>query len=125
MITRGKATIAKMLVRPKVGIGMSQKVGIGGMSVLPKKLPSRLPKTTQRKDMGKNGEKRSDKSKHIIVALIKRFPKIRQTEMAKATGLTVKGVEKVLAQLKAANVIVRVGGKRFGQWQVCKQEPNA
>ena len=45
--------------------------------------------------------------------------------MAKATGLTVKGVEKVLAQLKAANVIVRVGGKRFGQWQVCKQEPNA
>ena len=84
--------------------------------------------TTQdypKKRHGKNGEKRSDKSKHIIVALIKRFPKIRQTEMAKATGLTVKGVEKVLAQLKAANVIVRVGGKRFGQWQVCKQEPNA
>ena len=71
-----------------------------------------------------SGEKRSDKSKHVIVALIKRFPKIRQTEMAKATGLSVKGVEKVLAQLKAANVIVRVGGKRFGQWQVCKQESN-
>ena len=84
--------------------------------------------TTQdypKKRHGKNGEKRSDKNKHIIVALIKRFPKIRQTEMAKATGLTVKGVEKVLAQLKAANVIVRVGGKRFGQWQICKQEPNA
>ena len=71
-----------------------------------------------------NGEKRSDKSKHVIVALIKRFPKIRQTEMAKATGLSVKGVEKVLAQLKAANVIARVGGKRFGQWQICKQESN-
>ena len=84
--------------------------------------------TTQdypKKRHGKNGEKRSDKSKHIIVALVKRFPKIRQTEMAKATGLTVKGVEKVLAQLKAANVIVRVGGKRFGQWQICKQESNA
>lgn len=63
-----------------------------------------------------NSEKRSDKSKHVIVALINRFPKIKQTEMAKATGLSVKGVEKVLAQLKAANVIVRVGGKRFGQW---------
>jgi predicted HTH transcriptional regulator len=71
-----------------------------------------------------NGEKRSDKSKHVIVALIKRFPKIKQTEMAKATGLSVKGVEKVFAQLKAANVIVRVGGKRFGQWQICKQESN-
>lgn len=71
-----------------------------------------------------NGEKRSDKSKHVIVALIGRFPKIKQTEMAKATGLSVKGVEKVLAQLKAANVIVRVGGKRFGQWQICKQESN-
>ena len=83
--------------------------------------------TTQdypKKRHGKNGEKRSDKSKHVIVALIKRFPKIRQTEMAKATGLSVKGVEKVLAQLKAANVIARVGGKRFGQWQICKQESN-
>ena len=46
--TRGKATIPKMLVWPKVGIGMSQKVGIGGMAGLPKKLPSRLLKTTQR-----------------------------------------------------------------------------
>ena len=85
-------------------------------------------RTTQdypKKRRENNGEKRSDKSKHVIVALIKRFPKIRQTEIAKATGLSVKGVEKVLAQLKAANVIVRVGGKRFGQWQVCKQEPNA
>ena len=84
-------------------------------------------RTTQdypKKRRENNGEKRSDKSKHVIVALIKRFPKIRQTEMAKATGLSVKGVEKVLAQLKAANVIVRVGGKRFGQWQICKQESN-
>ena len=75
-----------------------------------------------RKSQERNVEKRSDKSKHVIVALIKRFPKIRQIEMAKATGLSVKGVEKVLAQLKAANVIVRVGGKRFGQWMVCNRE---
>ncbi len=79
---------------------------------------------SQKKGHARDGRKRSDKSKHVIVALIKRFPKIRQTEMAKATGLSVKGVEKVLAQLKAANVIVRVGGKRFGQWQICKQESN-
>lgn len=81
--------------------------------------------TTQdypKKSYERNGEKRSDKSKHVIVALIERFPKIRQTEMAKATGLSVKGVEKVLAQLKTANVIVRVGGRRFGQWMICNRE---
>ena len=68
LITRGKATIAKMLVRPKVGIGMSQKVGIGGMSVLPKKLPSRLPKTTQRKDMGKM--EKNEVTKASILSLL-------------------------------------------------------
>ena len=81
--------------------------------------------TTQdypKKSHERNGEKRSDKSKHVIIALIERFPKIRQIEMAKATGLSVKGVEKVLAKLKAANVIVRVGGKRFGQWMLCNRE---
>ena len=81
--------------------------------------------TTQdhtKKSHERNGAKRSDKSKHVIIALIERFPKIRQTEMAKATGLSVKGVEKVLAQLKAANVIVRVGGRRFGQWMICNRE---
>ena len=81
--------------------------------------------TTQdhtKKSHERNGAKRSGKSKHVIIALIERFPKIRQTEMAKATGLSVKGVEKVLAQLKTANVIVRVGGRRFGQWMICNRE---
>ena len=64
-----------------------------------------------------------DKSKHVVVALIGRFPKIKQTEMAKATGLSTKGVEKILAQLKDAGVIARVGGKRFGHWEIMGKEP--
>ena len=100
---------------------------LGSDGVISRTTQETTQQTTQdypKKRRENSGEKRSDKSKHVIVALIKRFPKIRQTEMAKATGLSVKGVGKVLAQLKAANVIVRVGGKRFGQWQICKQESN-
>ena len=64
-----------------------------------------------------------DKSRDKILALIGRFPEIRQSEMAKASGLSVKGVEKIVSRLKAEGSIVRVGGKRFGRWKLGDKKP--
>ena len=66
-----------------------------------------------------------NRSRDKILALVGRFPEIRQSEMAKATGLSVKGVEKIVSRLKAEGAIVRVGGKRFGRWKLGDKEPHA
>lgn len=66
---------------------------------------------------------RDGKSRGVIGALIGHFPNIKQAEMARAAGLSVKGVEKIIAQLKAEKVIDRVGGKRFGHWIVISKNP--
>ncbi len=100
--------------RDRSGIGSRDKNGRGG----PQEAIWQTPQGGAGTSRG-----RGDKSKHVIVALIGRFPKIKQSEMAKATGLSTKGVEKILAQLKAAGVIARVGGKRFGEWRIPGQEP--
>lgn len=79
-------------------------------------IPSRVRNTRKSRDR---------KSRSLIVALIGHFPNIKQAEIARAAGLSVKGVEKIIAQLKAEKVIDRVGGKRFEHWIVIakKTEP--
>jgi DNA-binding Lrp family transcriptional regulator len=39
-------------------------------------------------------------------------------ELAEALGLSVKAIEKIVRQLKDANMIRRAGGKKFGRWEV-------
>lgn len=77
-------------------------------------IPSRVRNTRKSRDR---------KSRGLVVALIGHFPDIKQAEMARAAGLSVKGVEKIIAQLKAEKIIARVGGKRFGHWIVIAKNP--
>ena len=71
---------------------------------------------------GKSREKSRDKSRvksrDKILSLLARQPDLTQAEMADAIGLSVKGVEKIIRQLKDANLIRREGGKKFGRWEV-------
>ena len=53
-----------------------------------------------------------------ILDLQKQYPDITRERLAREMGLSVRGVEKNLAQLKSAGKIIRVGGRRGGHWAV-------
>ena len=57
-------------------------------------------------------EKRCGKSVGKILELIKEFPEITRERLAAEVGLSVRGIEKNLAQLKSAGKIRRVGGRK-------------
>ena len=53
-----------------------------------------------------------------ILDLLKQYPDITSEGLAREEGLSVRGVEKNLAQLKSAGKILRVGGRKAGRWEV-------
>ena len=53
-----------------------------------------------------------------ILDLLKQYPDITRERLAREVGLSVRGVEKNLAQLKSAGKIMRVGGRKGGHWDV-------
>ena len=57
-----------------------------------------------------------------ILELLKEFPEITRERLAAEVGLSVRGVEKNLAQLKSAGKIRRIGGRKGGRWEVVKGE---
>ena len=58
------------------------------------------------------------KSVGKILKLLGDFPEITRESLAAEVGLSVRGVEKNLAQLKSAGKIRRVGGRKGGRWEV-------
>ena len=58
-----------------------------------------------------------------ILDLIAQYPDVTRERLAKEVGLSVRGVEKNLAQLKSEGKIVRVGGRKGGHWEVAKRTP--
>jgi Fic family protein len=58
------------------------------------------------------------KSVGKILALLKEYPEITRERLAEEVGLSVRGVEKNLAQLKSVGKIRRVGGRKSGRWEV-------
>ena len=57
-----------------------------------------------------------------ILDLLKQYPDITRERLARKVGLSVRGVEKNLAQLKSAGKIVRVGGRKSGHWEVVERQ---
>jgi ATP-dependent DNA helicase RecG len=53
-----------------------------------------------------------------IAALISENPSITISELAKNTGLSVKGVEWNIKRLKDSGILRRVGSPRSGHWEV-------
>ena len=58
------------------------------------------------------------KSVGKILKSLGEFPEITRESLAAEVGLSVRGVEKNLAQLKAAGKIRRIGGRKGGHWEV-------
>ena len=58
------------------------------------------------------------KSVGKILGLLKEYPDMTRERLAAEVGLSVRGVEKNLAQLKSAGKIRRIGGRKGGRWVV-------
>ena len=55
-----------------------------------------------------------------ILDLVAHYPEITRERLAQEVGLSVRGVEKNLAQLKADGRLRRIGGRKGGRWEVVK-----
>ena len=53
-----------------------------------------------------------------ILNLLAANPRATQEELARVLGLSVRGIEYAIGTLKKAKRIRKVGGKRFGHWEV-------
>lgn len=62
------------------------------------------------------------KSVGKILKLLGDSPEITRERLAAEVGLSIRGVEKNLAQLKAAGKIRRIGGRKGGRWEVVEGE---
>ena len=59
-----------------------------------------------------------EKTVEKIISLIKKNVKITQGELSVKTGLTRRGVEWNLQQLKEKGILKRVGPDRGGHWEI-------
>ncbi|MBU3941157.1 MAG: putative DNA binding domain-containing protein [Nanoarchaeota archaeon] len=66
----------------------------------------------------KTREKTVEKTVEKILALIKKYPKITQEELAEKTGLSRRGVEWNIDKLKKKRKLRRVGPDKGGYWEV-------
>ena len=71
-----------------------------------------------KKSVGKSVGKSVRKSVEKILELLRKYPDMTREGLAVEVGLSVRGVEKNLAQLKAEGRIRRVGGHKGGHWEI-------
>ncbi len=75
---------------------------------------------TLNKSVEKNVEKSVEKSVEKIVRLIDNNPTITQLELAEATGLSRRGIEKNISKLKEIGLLKRIGPAKGGHWKITK-----
>jgi ATP-dependent DNA helicase RecG len=68
----------------------------------------------------KTVEKAVEKTVEIIIMLLRSNPRITQKEIATETGLSRRGVEWNLREMKKGGLIRRVGPDKGGHWEVVK-----
>ncbi|MBQ6341350.1 MAG: winged helix-turn-helix transcriptional regulator, partial [Kiritimatiellae bacterium] len=55
-----------------------------------------------------------------IITILSTNPRCTLEEIAKVLGFTKRGVEKAVRRLRLAQRLRKVGGKRFGHWEVAE-----
>jgi len=53
-----------------------------------------------------------------VLSILKTNPRATLDQVANVVGLSVRGIEQAIKRLKKAKRIRKVGGKRFGHWEV-------
>ena len=62
--------------------------------------------------------KSREKSREKIKALIKENPNVTTIEMSEIIGISIKGIEKQIANLKKEGIIDRMGADKGGNWKI-------
>lgn len=75
-------------------------------------------RTEEKKTVEKTVEKTMEKTVEKILSLVKENPQITQTELSTLTGLSRRGVEWNIQQLKKKGLLTRVGPDKGGLWQI-------
>ena len=59
-----------------------------------------------------------DRTCDQVLSILKTNPRAALDQVANVVGLSVRGIEQAIKRLKKAKRIRKVGGKRFGHWEV-------
>jgi predicted HTH transcriptional regulator len=59
-----------------------------------------------------------DKTPDMILAEIRKNPKISARELSEILGISSRAIEKHISKLKADGILERVGHERTGYWKV-------
>lgn len=95
------------------GVRVEFKVLKSGFLVTFHRKPARgLSHSTVEQTVGKTRDK--------ISALIKAHPSVTVTEIARRTGLSVRGIEWNVQQMKSQGKLRRIGSRKTGRWEVVK-----
>ena len=82
---------------------------------LEREVAGKLPERTTRKNYQKG---LPEKTEDTILFILTQNPSITMVELAASLALTTDGIKYHLDILRKENRITRVGGRKFGQWQV-------
>jgi ATP-dependent DNA helicase RecG len=120
--------IASVLFRTKDveewGSGLkriSKECAENGIKAAFKVLKSGFLVTFYRKPTEKPVQGTVVKTGEKIIALIRRNPAITRAEIAKNTGLSVRGVDWNVNELKKQGILRRIGPDKGGHWKVVKR----
>ncbi len=69
----------------------------------------------------KTREKTVEKTREKIIAAMRQDPTITIKELAMKIGITVKGIEWQINELKKMGKIRRVGSKKSGRWEILEK----
>ena len=75
------------------------------------------PKTPNRQDVGKDVGLEVGLAE-MIIALISEKSDVTMAEMAERLGVTTRTIERQMKKLRESERVLRVGGKRYGHWEV-------
>ena len=62
------------------------------------------------------------KASRQICKLISQNPQINAVQMAESMGLSARQVQKYLKRLQESGKIIRVGGRKIGEWRIIDEE---
>ena len=79
-----------------------------------------LPEVASAKNRENSSEKTREKTREKILALIQQNPQMTTTELTETLGITMKGIEWQITQLKKRGFLRRIGPKKGGHWEVLK-----
>ena len=72
------------------------------------------------KSVDKSVDRSVDKTCDHVLNILKTNPRATLDQVANVVGLSVRGIEQAIRRLKKVKRIRKVGGKRFGHWEVCQ-----